>query len=102
MTTKQSIALHADWWPAACRAQGWKVADRELRLRVCMWAVSLTNPSQQTLVEAIKSDRQPERWLESTNDLDNAADVDRVKACLGMLADDLKQIQTAGISNCGN
>jgi len=90
MTNNQRIALQADWWPAACRAQGWKTGDRALRLRVCAWAVSLLNPSQLELLAAINSDRTPERNLASTNDLDNKADVDRVKACLGMLADSLR------------
>lgn len=102
MTPKQRITLQADWWPAACRAQGWKVNDRELRLRVCAWAVSLSNPTQIDLLEAIRSDRQPARRLESTNDLDNGPDVDRVKACLGMLADDLKQTGEVGRPKFGS
>jgi len=101
MTPKQRIALQADWWPAACRAQGWKTGDRDLRLRVCMWAVSLKNPSQLSLLEAIRSDAQPERWLESTNDLDNSGDVDRVKACLGMLADKMKETGEVGQPQIG-
>ena len=96
MTKGQRIALQADWWPAAARAQGWPVADRKVRLRVCMWAVSLQNPSQLELLAAINSDRLPERWLDSTNDLDNGGDVDRVKACLGMLADRLKDTGEVG------
>lgn len=90
MTDRQRIALQADWWPAACRVQGWKTSDRNLRLRVCMWAVSLVNPTQLELLDAINSDRVPQRWLASTNDLDSKEDVDRVKACLGMLAENLK------------
>lgn len=101
MTPRQRIALQADWWPAAARAQGWPVADRKVRLRVCMWAVSLENPTQLTLLEAIQSDRQPARWLESTNDLDNKADVDRVKACLGMLADQMKETGEVGRPEIG-
>jgi len=101
MTPKQRIALQADWWPAACRAQGWKVSDRDLRLLVCAWSVSLINPSQIELLEAIHSDRQPARWLASTNDLDNREDVDRVKACLGMLADNLKQTAEVGRPEIG-
>ncbi len=90
MTNNQRIALQADWWPAACRAQGWKAGDRDLRLRACSWAVSLVNPTWHQLLEAINSDRTPERNLASTSDLDNKADIDRVKSCLGMLADNLK------------
>ena len=101
MTQRQRIALQADWWPAAARAQGWKINDRAMRLRVCMWAVSLTNPTQLDLLEAINSDRTPSRWLESTSDLDNSADVDRVKACLGMLADEMKETSEVGRPEIG-
>lgn len=96
MTNNQRIALQAEWWPKACAAQGWKTGNRELRLRVCMWAVSLDNPTQLELLAAINSDRTPARWLASTNDLDNKADVDRVKACLLMLADDLEKTHEVG------
>lgn len=96
MTKGQRIALQADWWPAACRAQGWKAKDRDLRIRVCAWAVSLNNPSQLELLEAINSDRTPTRYLESTSDLDNKSDIDRVKACLGMLSDNVKQTDEVG------
>ena len=102
MTPRQRITLQADWWPAACRSQGWKVGDRNLRLRVCAWAVSLENPTQLSLLEAINSDREPSRHLESTNDLNNKEDVDRVKNCLGMLADDLKQTGEVGHTHFGS
>ena len=102
MTPRQRITLQADWWPAACRAQDWKVNDRALRLRVCAWAVSLVNPTQLELLEAITSDRQPVRELESTNDLDNAADVDRVKACLLMLADRVDKNNEVGNRQIGS
>ncbi|HEV2692408.1 MAG TPA: hypothetical protein VG347_05880 [Verrucomicrobiae bacterium] len=102
MTPRQRITLQADWWPAACRVQGWNVKDRDLRMRVCMWAVSLENPTQLTLLEAINSDRQPARWLESTNDLDAKGDVDRVKACLGMLADRLRETAEVGQPQFGS
>ena len=102
MTPRQRITLQADWWPAACRAQGWKTGDRNLRLRVCAWAVSLDNPTQLSLLEAINSDRQPDRRLETTNDLDNKADVDRVKACLGMLADKMKETGEVGRPQIGS
>ena len=101
MTPRQRITLQADWWPAACRAQAWKTGDRNLRLRVCAWAVSLENPTQLSLLEAINSDRQPDRRLETTNDLDNKADVDRVKACLGMLADKMKETGEVGQPQIG-
>lgn len=102
MTKGQRIALQADWWPAACRKQGWKASDRALRLRVCAWAVSLDDPSQLELVSAINSDRQPARWLESCNDLDNKEDIDRVKACLGMLADNVKKTGEVGRPQFGS
>jgi hypothetical protein len=102
MTEAQRISLQARWWPAACRAQGWKVGDRELRLRVCMWACSLVNPTQFELLEAINSDRQPPHWLESTNDLDNGPDVDRVKNCLLMLADSVKAADEVGRPQLGS
>ena len=101
MTPRQRITLQADWWPAACRVQGWKVSDRDLRLRVCAWAVSLENPTQLSLLEAVRSDRQPARRLDSTNDLDNGPDVDRVKASLGMLADDLRSTGEIGKPQLG-
>lgn len=102
MTNNQRIALQSKWWPAACRAQGWKPGDRDLRLRVCAWAVSLRNPSQLELLEAINSDRTPLRYLASTSDLDNKEDVDAVKSCLGMLADDLKQTGDVGQPQFGS
>ena len=101
MTKPQLISLQSRWWPAAARAQGWKVSDRDLRLRVCAWAVSLQNPTQLELIEAINSDRQPPRWLESTNDLDSKDDVDRVKACLGMLSDSVKLTGEVGHTEIG-
>jgi hypothetical protein len=60
----------ADLWPAACRCQGWRASDRGLRLRV--------------LSEAVR------RPLCSASDLDPTADFDRVKAHLGMLADNVQ------------
>ena len=102
MTDRQRITLQADWWPAACRAQGWKTSDRNLRLRVCMWACSLENPTQLELLEAINSDRQPVRWLDSTSDLDSKEDIDRVKACLGMLADNVKRTEEVGQPQIGS
>lgn len=101
MTTNQRIALQAEWWPAACSAQGWRVNDRDLRIRVCAWAVSLANPDQLALLEAINSDRTPARFLESTNDLDSKEDIDAVKACLGMLADNLQRTREVGQPHYG-
>jgi len=61
----------ADWWPRACETQGWRTDDREKRLEVLSEAVG--------------------RQLQSANDLDNSADIDQVKAHLGMLADDVER-----------
>lgn len=102
MTPRQRITLQADWWPAACRTQGWRVNDRDLRLRVCAWAVSLDNPTQAELLDAIAGDQPPRRNLKTTNDLNNRDDVDRVKACLGMLADNLKATREVGQPQFGS
>jgi hypothetical protein len=91
MTTRQRIALQTDWWPAACRAQGWNASDRALRLRVCAWAVCLTQPTQLELLEAIRSGRAPARQLASTNELDSTDDVDAVRYGLALLADGVVQ-----------
>lgn len=72
MTKTQRITLMADWWPAACRAQGWNSSDRDLRLR--------------TLGEAVG------RELESASDLNSTGDIDRVKAHLGGLANKLAPV----------
>lgn len=69
MTGPQRITLMADWWPKACRAQGWKSSDRALRLRV--------------LSEAVK------RPLASAGELNTREDIDAVKAHLGMLANNV-------------
>ena len=53
------------------------------------------------VLDAINSDRTPVRELESTNDLDNGTDVDRVKACLGMLADKMKETGEVGHPEIG-
>lgn len=70
MTDAQRMTLMADWWPKACRAQGWKEKDRALRLRV--------------LGEAVK------RRIDSATELDTREDIDAVKAHLGYLADNVK------------
>lgn len=102
MTANQRVALNAEWWPAACRSQGWKPSDRDLRLRVCAWAVSLENPTQLELLNAINSDQQPKRLVESANDLDSREDIDRVKACMLMLADDVAKTQEVGKPKIGS
>ena len=96
MTKNQRIALQADWWPAACHEQGWRTGDRELRLLVCSWAVSLPNPTVLDILQAIKSDQLPARILVSTNDLNTRDDVDRVKSVLGMLSGNLARTGEVG------
>jgi len=102
MTSKQRIALNADWWPAACRAQGWSPNDRAFRLRACSFAVSLINPTQFELVTAIRSNAVPARPISSTNDLNAREDVDRVKACLRMLADRVTGADEVGRPQLGS
>ncbi len=70
MTSKQRIAILADWWPRACEVQGWRRDDREQRLEVVSQAVG--------------------RPITSFNDLDNGADIDKVKAHLGALAENVR------------
>jgi hypothetical protein len=67
MTTKQRMSILLDRWPRACRAQGWDHKRRDLRLQVISDAVG--------------------REITSMNDLDNSADIDKVYAHLGHLAD---------------
>lgn len=62
MTKPQRITLMADWWPAACTAQGWNPNDRARRLEVLSQAVG--------------------RPLNSANDLDRLTDIDAVKSHL--------------------
>lgn len=69
MTKAQRITLMADWWPAACRAQGWQPGDREQRLAVLAQAVG--------------------RPLTSASDLNSTSDVDRVRVHLQTLADNV-------------
>ncbi len=69
MTDPQRITLMATWWPAACRAQGWKVSDRTKRLEVLSAAVK--------------------RPINSANELNSKEDIGAVKAHLGMLADNV-------------
>ena len=89
MSPEQIKSFQAYWWPAAARAQKWKASDRDLRLRVCSWIVSLMNPSQHELLEAINSDRLPPHRLASITDLTDEDQITAVKKCLGMLADNL-------------
>lgn len=69
MTDSQRMKIVRDLWPAACRAQGWKVSDRERRLR--------------TISDAVH------RPVTSMLDLDNGGDIDAVFAHLRTLADNI-------------
>lgn len=90
MTKGQRITLQAEWWPAACRAQGWKVSNRDLRLRVLSVAVSYqTFPSILDCLAAINSPEELPRQLDSANQLNNREDIDAVKRVLLMLADNV-------------
>ena len=96
MTDPQRITMMADWWPAACRAQEWKISDRALRMRVLSVAVSFPKGHFRTILDALAEINSPEplrRELNSANDLDSRDDVDRVKALLLFLAGDLKAAQ---------
>lgn len=90
MTEKQRITLMADLWPAACKAQGWKASDRELRLNVCSIALSFQLHSVQDFGNAFYSDAPCVRVLQSTNDIGSDQDFTRVKMLLLMLADKLQ------------
>jgi hypothetical protein len=72
MTPNQRITLMADWWPRACRSQGWKASDRELRLAELSKAVG--------------------RELNSASDLNSTTDIDAVKAHLAALSDNLPAV----------
>ena len=72
MTSKQRLSILLDRWPAACRTQQWNPKDRDLRLHTISQAVG--------------------RPITSMNDLDNATDIDRVFAHLGILSERLAAI----------
>jgi hypothetical protein len=93
MTDRQRTTLMADWWPAACRAQGWKPSNKPLRLRALSVAVSFPAGHFRNVLEClavINSAAPLKRTLESANELDSTEDVDRVKAFCLMLADNPK------------
>ena len=101
MTPSQRIALQADWWPAACRVQGWKTGDRELRLQVLSLAVTFTFTSVQEFREALDqyethrhmpaAEHRPKfRHLASASELNATNDIDAVNTTLLLLADNLK------------
>lgn len=93
MTTAQRNKLMIEWWPAACRAQGWKVSDRARRLRVLSVAVSFPAGHFGNVLECLAVVANEavalDRPLASASELNSREDVDRVKALLLMLADNL-------------
>lgn len=95
MTTKQRIKMMAEWWPAACAAQGWREGDRELRLRVMALAISFAFQDQQEFREALADfdnlyTHPKFRRIKSANELNETTDVDAVKRVLLMMGDNLK------------
>ena len=82
MTDKQRITLMADWWPRACQNQGWDDGVRALRLEVLSEAVG--------------------RPLGSASELDSGRDIDRVKAHLGWLSDDVGRTREKGDDEPGD
>jgi hypothetical protein len=96
MTKKQRIALMADLWPNACRAQGWRESDRDLRLYVCSIALACDIRGVQSFRAALFSDVPLDRALKSTNEIDDDKDFTRVKGLLLMLADDLNGANEVG------
>jgi len=101
VTDAQRVTLMAEWWPNACAVQGWQSKDRELRLRVLSFAVSYAFEDQQQFLELLNSEAEPPRVLESASDLNGRGDIDAVKACLLMLADNLKGAGEVGRPDVG-
>lgn len=107
MTDAQRITLQSKWWPAACRAQGWKPNDRELRLRVLSLALNFTFADVAEFKNVLDnydkirhlpipgSDR-PFIHLESANMMNSTSHVDAVKALLFMLDDDIAKADEHG------
>lgn len=96
MTTPQRITMMAEWWPAACRGQGWKASDRNLRLRVISVAVSFSMGHFNNILDclAVINSSEPLRTeITSASQLNQTDDVDRVKALLLFLAGNLKATQ---------
>lgn len=100
MTSNQRTAIMADWWPAACRVQGWNSNDRDLRLRVLSLALNCKFAHVLEVHEALENydllrtmplpgSRLKFRHLESASALNNTSDVDAVKSLLEMLANQL-------------
>ena len=88
------------WWPQACRAQGWRVNDRDLRLRVLSLAVTFTFADVLEFRDALEAydklrhlpvgDGRKFRHLDSAGDLNATSDIDAVKNLLLMLNDNVK------------
>ena len=100
MNDKQRRAMMKYWWPQACRAQGWRANDRNLRLRVLSLAVTFTFADVLEFRDALEAydkirhlpvgDGRRFRHLESAGELNETTDIDAVKNLLLMLNDSLK------------
>lgn len=111
MTEPQRISLQSRWWPAACRAQGWKPNDRDLRLRVLSLAIHFTfadvvefrNALEQydILVRVPLPNGGKFEPVESANDLNSTTHVDAVKTLLLMLNDNLDKANEHGKPEIG-
>lgn len=89
MTKNQRISLMAELWPNACRSQGWREEDRDLRLYVCSIAVARDIKNIQQFRNVL-SGGVPIPVLKSTNDIADNKQFTKVKGLLLMLADDLR------------
>ena len=87
MTSKQRNNLMIELWPEAARAQGWKVGDRELRLRVL--SIALMCPVN-SLAEFVAAFREYNgEIIASANQINEDAEFTKVKNLLLLLADNL-------------
>ena len=111
MTEAQRISLQSRWWPKACKAQGWKANDRDLRLRVLSLAIHFTfadvvefrNALEQfeTLVRLPLPSGGKFVPLQSATDLNSTSHIDAVKALLLMLDDNLDKTHEQGKPEIG-
>jgi hypothetical protein len=97
MTTKQRNSLMIELWPAAARAQGWKVSDRELRLRVLTIALHGNIKTLQDFQLAFERfQTSGDEPIASANDIGHGETFTTVKAVLKMLADDVAGTKEVG------
>lgn len=96
MTTSQRNKLMIELWPAAARAQGWKVSDRDLRLRVLSIALSFEVHSAQHFQTLLADDQPLPIQLASASDIDADKQFTAVKALLLMLSDNVSGAKEVG------